>query len=467
MARCSWFRDAARVTVLAASLAGPAFGQAQGDSTTVIRGVVYDSLIRSGPLADAEVWVDGTNRSVRTDASGRFMITGLPAARHTLTFYHALLDSTGMSARPVTVETNRQTSATVVLATPSPATVHRAFCPRDEFLIDVGVVLGVVREAPSSRPIPEIAVQAEWTAYLVGGAQARSELRTARARSDAGGRVILCGIPTDVAVVIRGQAGAGPEGMVVVDLKGRRFSAAALHLSMVAGAGSVSGSVRTLSGAAVVGAIVVAVGTQAQARSDPRGNFVLRDVLAGSRIIEVRAIGFRPGRSTAAVAAGGTARLDLVIGDSVQVLDPIVVEGEYQPYLAQVGFTRRRNTAMGHYLDQFDIERTGAVQFEEVFRMVPGVRLRPSASGYLVEIQRAQGQALNPALANYCPPSYFIDGVFYPLPPLDSPTLPLVPQEVLAIEVYSNIFSAPQQFQRRDGGCGIVLIWTKRGVPNR
>jgi hypothetical protein len=43
--------------------------------------------------------------------------------------------------------------------------------------------------------------------------------------------------------------------------------------------------------------------------------------------------------------------------------------------------------------------------------------------------------------------------------------MPLVPAEILAIEVYSDMISAPPQYQRRDAACGIILVWTKRGVP--
>jgi hypothetical protein len=99
--------------------------------------------------------------------------------------------------------------------------------------------------------------------------------------------------------------------------------------------------------------------------------------------------------------------------------------------------------------------------------MVPGVRLRPNGSSYLVELQRGEGQITNRALANYCPPSYFIDGVYFPLPPLQTPSLPLVPEEVLGIEVYSNLSGAPPQYQRLDSSCGVILIWTKRGVPRQ
>jgi hypothetical protein len=43
--------------------------------------------------------------------------------------------------------------------------------------------------------------------------------------------------------------------------------------------------------------------------------------------------------------------------------------------------------------------------------------------------------------------------------------MPIVPSEILAIEVYSNLISAPPQYQRRQATCGVVLVWTKRGVP--
>jgi hypothetical protein len=150
----------------------------------------------------------------------------------------------------------------------------------------------------------------------------------------------------------------------------------------------------------------------------------------------------------------------------VTVLQPVTVEAQYEPYLAQVGFTKRSHSLQGHFLDSADVRRTGATRFEEIFRMVPGAGIRAEGSG-LVELQRGQGDILNPALANYCAPSYFIDGVYYPLPPVQTPSLPIVPSEVLAIEIYSNLFSAPAQYQRRDSGCGVILVWTKRGVPKR
>ena len=279
--------------------------------------------------------------------------------------------------------------------------------------------------------------------------------------------MLLCDLPTDVGLVVEGRAGEGPTGMVLIDLAGRAFTRADVHLAVTAATGSVTGVVRNQNGTTIPGAAVVAVGTASRVDADGAGGFALTDVAAGSRIVEARAIGYPPAQVQVMIRPGGSQQLTIVLGDSAHVLDPVTVEASYQPYLARVGFERRRNTGVGHFLDTTDIRSAGAVQFEEVFRMVPGVQLRPNGSSYLVELQRGRGQVTNREFANYCPPSYFIDGVYFPLPPVETPSVPVAPEEILAIEIYANLFSAPMQYQRLNSGCGVILVWTKRGSPNR
>jgi len=460
-------RAAVRPTLILACGAVLVAARAGAQGTALLRGVVYDSLISAAPLEGAEVWIEGTNRTARTDALGRFALAALAAGRYRLSFDHPILDSTGLAAPPLIVDVAAGGATAVTLATPGPVTAHRTLCPHDPWQQGTGAILGLVRDAADSKPLPNISVTAHWTIYVLGAGSVRAEPGTAAARSDRSGRVLLCNVPTDVAVVLQGRAGEGPAGMVLVDLAGRAFGRARLDLAVTATTGAVAGVVRTRAGSVIPDATVVVIGTESRTQADEHGAFTLRDVLAGPRIVEAQAIGYPPGRAQATVRPGLTQRVEIVMGDSIAVLDPVTVEGRYEPYLARVGFERRRNAAQGHFLDTTDIKSAGAVQFEEVFRMVPGVRLRPNGSSYLVELQRGQGQIFNPALVNYCPPSYFIDGVYFPLPPIQTPSLPLVPGEVLAIEVYSNIFSAPPQYQRLDSGCGVILVWTKRGVPNR
>ena len=455
--------------IASAGLLVAARGVAQNsDRTPLVRGVVYDSLITSGPLEGAEVWIEGTNRTALTDAVGRFEISDLPAGRWRLSFSYPPLDSTGVSA-PVLLVDTRTRDADVVLATPGPATAHHLLCPKDPWRA-TGAILSLVRDAEDGRVMADVPVTANWTVYTVGRGAIRSDARTASARSDASGRVLLCNVPTDVAVVLQAQSDTGSSGMVLVDLAGRPFRRADVHLARTAATGTVEGAVRDRDGVLVPGATVVVIGTDSRAVANELGQFTLKRVVVGSQIVEARAFGHPAARAQATIRSGQTERVELAFPDSVHELEPVTVVGHYEPYLTRVGFNTRRRTAMGHFMDTTDIQASGAVQFEEVFRMIPGVRLRPNGSSYLVELQRGEGQITNPALANYCPPSYYIDGVYFPLPPVQifqTPSVPVVPEEILAIEIYSNTFSAPPRYQRLDSGCGVILVWTKRGTPRR
>ena len=437
----------------------------ENDRRAVVRGVVYDSLIRSGPLEGAEIWIEGTNRTARSDAGGRFELAALAPGRYALTFYHPILDSAGLSVPPVIVQLAAGDSTDVALATPTHAKAHRMLCPQDP-LQRTGAIVGVVRNASSGSTVAGVTVSAQWTAYDVGAGSLQSGPRGVEARSDATGHVLLCGIPNDVGLLIQGRAADGSAGMLLVELDGRDFRRADVYLDAAPVTGLVRGVVRNRNGSLVPKASVLIVGTEAVGVSDDFGRFELQG-RAGSRIVEARAVAYLPGRAQATIRPGAVQQVEIMMGDSVLVLDPVVVEGEYEPYLTRMGFTKRRRTGMGHFLDTADVNRTGAMRFEEVFRMVPGVTLRPNGSSLLVELKRGEGQILNRRLGNYCPPSYFIDGMYFPLPPVQTPSVPLVPQEVLAIEIYANMFSAPPQYQRRDSGCGVILVWTKRGVPKR
>ncbi len=449
---------------LVLALAAPVFAQGPAPSG-VLRGVVYDSLLTSAPLEGAEVWIENTNRMAKSDAMGRFLLNGLAPGRYILTFYHPILDSAGISAPPVAVDVLAGDSSSIALATPGPSKVHHQFCPQDP-LRRTGVIIGVVRNAADGQPLPAVTISAHWTTYDIGERTVRSAPRAVESRADASGHILLCGVPTDVAVVIRGRTQGSAAGLLVLDLAGRAFARADLRLAATAITGKLNGVVRNRNGSLIPGAIVAAVGTDVTGHSDDYGRFSLAGVTAGSGIVEARAVGYMTGRAQTTVRPDSAQQVDIVMGDSVTLLEPVTVEaGAYKPYLSMVGFEQRRRNATGHFLDTADVQRSGATRFEEIFRMVPGIRVRPNGSGYMVEVARSEGQILNPSAANYCPPAYFVDGVYLPLPPLQTATMPIVPEEVLAIEVYSNLISAPPQYQRRSATCGVILVWTKRGVP--
>ncbi|PYO92603.1 MAG: hypothetical protein DMD62_12945 [Gemmatimonadetes bacterium] len=446
-------------TAVSLSLAAPAFIGAQtADRPGAVHGVVFDSLITSRLLEGAEVWIESTNRMAKSDAAGNFVLSDVPPGRYLLTLYHPILDSAGLSLPPVMVDVISDNTTDVALATPSPAQAHHLLCPQDP-LHRVGAILAVVRSASDGQALGSVMISAHWTTYDIAESSVRTTPRSMEARSDPSGHVLLCGLPTDVALVVRGRAEGGSVAMMVLDMAGRAFARADLHLGVSTATGMVRGIVRNRNGSLIPGASVLAVGTDATVIADAFGRFSLTGVTAGSGIVEARAVGYIPGHTQTLVRPDSVQEVDIILGDSVTMLDPVTVVGEYTPYLQRIGFIKRRETSQGHFLDTADVQRSGAVRFEDIFRMVPGARIRPNGTGYLVELQR------DPSNSNSCPPAYFVDGVYYPQPPLQTPSIPIVPTEILAVEVYSNLSSAPVQYQRREGVCGVILVWTKRGVP--
>src|SRR6266511_2918587 len=165
MSHCAAVR-AHLLTCCGLVFAAPVASQS-ADRTALVRGVVYDSLFSAAPLPGAEVWIEGTNRTARTDSEGHFELSALTGGRYTLTFYHPILDSTGLSARPVIVDVPDGAAAVIVLATPGPTAAHHILCPHDPWR-DTGVMLVLVRDAAAGNAIADVTMIAEWSTYIVG-----------------------------------------------------------------------------------------------------------------------------------------------------------------------------------------------------------------------------------------------------------------------------------------------------------
>ena len=119
----------------------------------VIEGVAYDSLLTKRPLQGATVYIIGTTLVATTDPRGRFSIGGVPYGSHTLTFSHPVFDSAGVQAPQVAVDVASGSMARVYLASPSAASLVKAWC-RGAQSEDTGLLLGVDRDVESGAPLP-------------------------------------------------------------------------------------------------------------------------------------------------------------------------------------------------------------------------------------------------------------------------------------------------------------------------
>ena len=100
---------------------------AQDGGTAQLRGVVFDSTAM-GALAGARVAVFGTNVTGQTDADGRFVLRGIPAGSHWVSFYHDRLQELGVSAPSRQVAFGDGERVSLELTVPSPETLLLGWC---------------------------------------------------------------------------------------------------------------------------------------------------------------------------------------------------------------------------------------------------------------------------------------------------------------------------------------------------
>jgi hypothetical protein len=191
-------------------LAGAGAARAQDSSAAHtsrfarIAGIVIDSLHET-PLANADVTIDGTNRSARTDASGNFRIDSVPAGAIRIGVFHPLLDSVGVSIASPPVMAHPGDSLLVTLATPSTATIATRACqnvPAETGALATaqttgpGVVVGRILDADTDEPVRNVQVSFIWVELAASKKTGFHQFRHVRtATTGASGVFHLCHLP--------------------------------------------------------------------------------------------------------------------------------------------------------------------------------------------------------------------------------------------------------------------------------
>jgi outer membrane cobalamin receptor len=195
------------------------------------------------------------------------------------------------------------------------------------------------------------------------------------------------------------------------------------------------------------------------------GQFTLRGVAPGAVVVEARAIGFRPVRARVAATAGRATPVLLTLGADATVLAATrVVAARRSAMLA--GFDARRTRGAGRFVTRAQIEQWRPTSTLEAVAMVPGVRLVPGggSGNQWGPTQISIPRALTGPLTNAsCRAAVYVDGVRWSTEvgqPLESV---IRPTDIYGIEVHSTLAGIPAEYSPMDAGCGVVLIWTRRG----
>jgi hypothetical protein len=206
------------------------------------------------------------------------------------------------------------------------------------------------------------------------------------------------------------------------------------------------------------------MGTARSAHTDGTGAFRVDRIPAGTRTIEVRAIGLLPMTVSMDFATNAARDTTLSVSRQAQPLKPVAVKEREtaMSLMLNDGFEARRLHGLGAYLTEQDIARHGFSDLASVLIVMRGVHFETDRRG-----------RRNPMMMGihsfksgpYCIPNYFLDGSPFlvdPAHPFDDLSAVALPEWVRGIEVYSTSGVIPAQYDLTSStGCGSIVIWTR------
>ena len=432
-----------------------------GTTATAI-GVVFDSL-RGRPLSGALIRVDSSSLVTTADQDGRFRIEGIAPGGHMLRVEHPLLDTLGISLRSPTYAFAAGGTVGMELMVPGEETLIQYVCSAAWRNRGPAVLMGRVRDADSGVPATGARVSLVWYEVEVTNAVRRAP-RVRETQVGPDGTYKICGLPAQLEGKVQVIRGGQTSGEITVnfgtDLVYLRSMGLASQVAAapgnsaapaVLGTARVTGRVINNAGTPLPGARVQLEGTTRVATTRTNGDFVLDSLPSGTQSLSVRLLGYAPVEQAVDLVSTQPKTVTIKMTEFVPVLEAVRVTAARERGLESVGFTRRRRTGQGHYMDDKDINEN-STYFSDVLRAAPGLRIAPSGMN-----RQVVTSTRNP---NGCV-AFWVDGnQWQSLEPGDIDDF-VRPNELAALEIYSPS-TTPAEFQSRGGSCTTVVAWTYR-----
>jgi hypothetical protein len=463
------------------SAAAHADSARRAPSASLVRGVVFDS-VSNVPLVGAAVQLvrDDSTKAAQmqlTDSLGSFAFPDVPRGRYLIGFFHPAVDSLELDAPVTRVDVTGRPTVLVDLAIPSGERLLAKFCGPRSPMDSTGALVGWLRDAQTDSAIADGRVVLTWSQLMADERGLRLEQRRSPTRSRATGFFVACDLPAATALLLDADADRGrrsglvevqvpPRGLARLDLV-LADTAAAAPVVAKGGGDSTSATTgeRLLSGTARLTGIVrddahrplpraqVSVrGAAGSALTGEDGRFSLGNLPAGTRAVQVRAIGYEPRTATVTLRAGRMASTEVNLDKRVDVLAAVnVIEKQTKRTRDITGFEDRRRTGQGSYLTREDIEKRSPISMTDALRTTPGLQIAPNGNGTNSVYGRGG-----------CKPAVYVDGMQVADGATDIDAI-VRPTDVRGVEIYRSGATAPAEYGGVNGNsCGTLLIWTGR-----
>ena len=188
---------------------------------------------------------------------------------------------------------------------------------------------------------------------------------------------------------------------------------------------TITGVVRDTAGAPVAGADVSIRGSSTRTRTDSAGHFLLSGLGSDKYTVVARKLGYAPTSFDVSLGKNGHVDIKLDFERRMPMLDTVVVQGKRScSEWSLDGFTCRRHSANGVFLDYTDIDAKDPIYTADIFQDVPGFRIETRAT--------REGPLRVPVMANGfgCITS-LVDG----RPANPARRIPESPYDLLAVEI--------------------------------
>jgi hypothetical protein len=428
----------------------------------MLNGTVADSAT-GRDLADVTVGLIGTQSMTKTDARGRFTLTGVLPGEYSLGVRTPGLDSLGtVNESSVSITDGKEA---IRVRVPSSTQVVNAICGAGRDRVGIpGIVTGLLGMADGSAPPSDTKVTIEWTD------RATNTARSAALDPGPQGDFKLCGVPVGTQVTLRAATGSMRAEPVTFVLPAERpVESVRMVLDVAAPAvASLSGSVVIDSGSAPIEAaeaIFPELGRTAM--TNAQGVFRLTDIPPGTHQFIVRKPGFGPMQTSLTLAPHEVAQRRVVLSRAQSLPEVKVLTTPAR--LAE--FEANRKLGAGIFYTREWLATQEGNTLSAVMLQTPGVWLWNAQDGTRrasVASKRTCNRVwVQMGTGGYytCAPCFaevWLDAnrVSRPGTPFDINTVPV--SEIEAIEYYRGASEAPARYKTFDGGaCGVVVIHTR------
>lgn len=209
--------------------------------------------------------------------------------------------------------------------------------------------------------------------------------------------------------------------------------------------------------------------TIAATTTDEDGGFSVSPGQAGQYSVYAEAFGyFASVDGPTELTVGDTTAVQFSLERNPVILEPLDISAEPRNRLLELtGFYERKELNRGQFVERAEIEERSPRWLTDIFRTGTSFRVVPAqfagnTGGYTLVSRRF----VSFQNRGYCGPMVYVNGIRSGrtygtgTTPLDQL---LDPEEVEAIEAYSGISQVPERWRDSAAGCGVVLIWTRRG----